>query len=178
MGKRQTPDQVKLFIGLLTRFVHLGTSVKDRLVECFGPIDLESAAIPFGYTDYYANEMGDGLFKVLFSFQNLVGPDELSRHKCLTDKIEAEFKSREISVPRPVNLDPGYLELSKLVLASTKNFYHRIYLKDGIYAEITLYYQDKKFRALPWTFPDYQSEAYQTFFQQVRQRYAEQLRRR
>lgn len=173
--KAKQPDKVKLFVGVLTRFADLLPLVRNRLAEIFGPVDLESEPIPFVYTNYYRKEMGDGLFKLFLSFQELIDPGELANCKHTTNEIEEAFKAVERSVERPINLDPGYIDLSKLVLASTKNFYHRIYLNSGIYAEVTLYFKDKKYNPLPWTYSDYKSTAYHEVFATMRKLYQQAM---
>lgn len=176
MGEPSRPEPVKLFAGLLTGYPDLVSEVKSRLVDQFGTIDEESPLISFDYTDYYSDEMGEGLQRKFFSFRNLVPPDELAEIKLKTNEIERSLAERtEVSVERPVNIDPGYLGLSKLVLATTKNYSHRIYLERGIYAEVTLQYEDGGFRPQPWTYPDYRSDDYLDFFQGLREKYVVQL---
>ena len=117
--------------------------------------------------------MGDGLKKQFFSFEKPVMPDQLADIKNSTNEIESGYS---VNGKRTVNLDPGYLEESKMILASTKNFSHRIYLKDGIWAELTLSYANGKFVTHPWTYPDYQTELAYDFLSKVREKYISQLR--
>jgi hypothetical protein len=113
--------------------------------------------------------MGEKLPKRLWSFETLISPDMLPKIKCLTNEWEAEFKTlADCSVERPLNIDPGYIDLGKLILASTKDHAHRIYLSEGIFAETTLMYTQKQWKPLPWTYPDYQSAGYQKFLTQCR----------
>ena len=139
----------------------------------FGKIDLKSPVFDFTFTDYYNDEMGESLIKQLLSFEKPVMPDQLADIKNATNKIESLYL---LKGKRTINLDPGYLEESKLILASTKNFSHRIYLKDGIWAELTLSYAGGRFVAHPWTYPDYQTELAYGFLSKVRDIYVNQLK--
>jgi len=177
MGKPEEPNPVKLFTGLLTGQVESLGKVEEKLEENFGPIDEKSSLIPFDYTDYYRSEMGEDLMRKFISFRDLVSPETLPEIKLTTNEIERDFSnSGEFNLPRPVNIDPGYIELSKLVLATTKNYSHRIYLGKGIYAEVTLGYKDGSFQAQPWTYPDYRSDEYIVFFDRLREKYQHQLK--
>jgi hypothetical protein len=139
----------------------------------FGKIDHESPVYDFTFTGYYNNEMGMDLKKQFISFEKLIMPDQLADTKKSTNGIESNYSKDE---KRTINLDPGYLEESKLVLASTKNFSHRIYLKDGIWAELTLSYANGKFVTHPWTYPDYQTELAYDFLRKAREIYIKQLK--
>lgn len=171
-----------------------------RLEKKFGPVELKSPILPFNYTDYYETEMGKDIKRQFISFQKLIDPGVLADIKLYTNKLEKKFqkwhspqansrlrstgnvyncgtpKSPLGATERPINLDPGYLASSKLVLASTKDYYHRIYLKKGIYAEVTLRYVKGSFEALPWTYPDYCSKEYMDFFTEIRTLYMKKLR--
>ncbi len=136
----------------------------------WGKIQLHSERFPFVETNYYESTMGQGLKKTFFAFKTLRSPDELVRAKRLSVEAELLYASTSPgNVQRPLNLDPGYLTESKLVLASTKNHAHRIYLGQGIYAEVTLRYQHKQWRDWDWTYPDYQTQAYKRFFSEARE---------
>lgn len=139
----------------------------------FGEIDFESAVFDFAQTDYYREELGPGLKRQFISFKKLILPERLSKIKNFTNKIERKLSG---SGRRRVNIDPGYICLSKLVLASTKDYKHRIYLGGGIYAEITLIYQGKTF--VPWecTYPDYRSPEYISVFNRIRENLAQELK--
>lgn len=143
---------------------------RRRAVDDWGPIVLESEIFEFTQTDYYEAEMGVGLRKVFFTFEQPFDPAELADVKLRTNDWEEEYAAEAgHDEPRPLNLDPGYLTLGKLVLASTKDHAHRIYLAKGIYAEVTLHYRDKAWQPRQWTFADYRREDYQAFFSQCRQ---------
>ena len=144
---------------------------ESELERLYRPVDLRSSILDFDYTDYYEPEMGPDLKRKFISFQKKIDPGKLAGIKLQTIELEKIFSKKEPFVPRPVNLDPGYISRSKLVLASTKNYSHRIYLSDGIYAEITLIFRKKQFIPLEMTFPDYRSEAYIDFFTRVRERH-------
>ena len=150
--------------------------VEKRLVKAYGAVDHRSPIIPFDFTDYYNSQMGDLIDRVFFSFERLIEADQLPEIKRQTNELEIEMAPLLETVKRPVNLDPGYLEHAKVVLASTKNFYHRIYLGKGIFGEVTMHFKNNTFQFFPWTYPDYQSKDYQEFFLKVRQIYRSQLR--
>jgi len=143
-----------------------------QLENAFGQIDDKSNIIEFIHTDYYTPEMGPDLKKLLVSFFNPFKAENLWMAKHTTNDIERMFSD---SGKRQANLDPGYLETSKLVLASTKNFSHRICLNQGIYAEVTLLYADGKFQKLPWTYPDYLEKSFLDFLSKTRENYKDSL---
>jgi hypothetical protein len=163
---------VKLICGVLFNRDFDIQKADDKLISILGPIDLKSPIFDFIFTDYYAPEMGSNLQKRFYSFERLVMPDMLPDIKNNTIKIEDGFS---IDGNRAVNLDPGYLEESKLVLASTKNFSHRIYLRDNIWAEVTMRYARGKWITHDWTYPDYSQELGIEFLSRARERYKEQL---
>jgi len=173
MGSIRTFNPVKFFVGVLVSDRKLIPEIKNRLTALYGTIDHESPVIPFDFTDYYRAEMGDIIDRIFFSFVHLIEADQLAEIKRQTNKLEAEFSG---TVQRPVNLDPGYIEHAKVILASTKNFYHRIYLEKGIFAEVTMHFRNNTFQFFPWTYPDYQSRDYQEFFLRIRHIYRSQLK--
>lgn len=172
MGEVTRPQPVKVFAGLLTARPSVLTEVRGLLEERLGPVDLESGLLDFEYTDYYGPEMGAGLKRVLWGFARLDGPDTLVDLKLYTNGVEGTLAANG---KRTVNIDPGYLAPSRVVLASTKDFAHRLYLGKGIYGEVTLLYRRRGFQPLPWTYPDYRSEGYQEFFRALRRLYLRQL---
>lgn len=147
-----------------------------RLAVEFGAIDLKSQVLTFNFTDYYEEEMGKGILRKFLSFEGLVEPGDLAQIKLFTNHLEKDFQ--QIGRGRPINLDPGYVTGSKLVLASTKDYSHRLYLGQGIYGEVTLRYVKGSFEPLPWTYPDYRTGGYLDFFSEVRRSYLEKLKRR
>jgi hypothetical protein len=176
MGLIKVPRPVKLFAGVLCSDASLLPGVEERLAALAGPIDLRSETFPFDATGYYDDEMGRPLFRVFLSFAELIPAEKISPLKIRANQLEAEMAAAQSAVKRPVNVDPGYLEESKIVLASTKNFSHRILIANGIYAEVTMQYVGKEWRMLPWTFPDFRSGRYNAFFTAVRDRYRAQLK--
>ncbi|MBI5778046.1 MAG: DUF4416 family protein [Planctomycetes bacterium] len=182
MGKILLPSPVKLFIGILATNTSFFRIAEEKLVSLFGVIDLKTPAqgIPFTFTDYYTNEMGNNLKRFFLSFEKAIQPDAITDIKIKTNRLEEVIAgTASAKVTRPVNLDPGYLTSGKVILATTKDYSHRIYLKDGIYAEITLQYRavkgsGKKFQAMPWTYPDYCTKEYLDFFHQMRKIYLTQ----
>ncbi len=158
---------------LLAAFSRHGAALdwaKQRATETWGPLALESPRFDFAETHYYDASMGPGLQKTFFVFQQLADPEELVEIKLLTNRWEEEYGAAAgHAEPRPLNLDPGYLTLGKLVLASTKDFAHRIYLSQGIYAEVTLQYRHHEWRHHEYTFPDYRRADYHAFFSQCRE---------
>lgn len=166
------PQPVKVFAGLLTAHPLELAGVRRRLEERLGPVDVESGLLDFEYTDYYRPEMGPGLKRALWGFARLEGPEALVDLKLCTNRLE---QALAVDGRRVVNIDPGYLAPARVVLASTKDFAHRLYLGKGIYGEVTLMYRRKGFQPLPWTYPDYRSEAYHRFFRELRRLYLGQL---
>jgi len=173
MGAAREPQPVKLVVSLLTGEPVLLAEVKEALSQVLGSIDLESELLPFDHTGYYTPEFGPGLKRQFVTFEKLVDPGRLPDIKRWTNDLESALARNG---KRRVNIDPGYLSLGKLVLASTKNHAHRLYLGQGIYGESTLSYQQGHFRPWPWTYPDYASDAYCALFEQIRERYRAQLR--
>jgi hypothetical protein len=177
VGQIQTPRPVKLFVGMLAgRTDHFETARTEMSRE-FGPIDANSEVIPFNFTDYYTQEMGPNLMRTFVGFERLINPKELVQAKLFTNELEEQISEQLGSQRRLINLDPGYISLAKVVLASTKDYTHRIYLSDGIFAEVTLHYANGRFNGWPWTYPDYKTEMYCMFFQSMRRQYAEALRK-
>jgi len=182
MGKILLPDPVKLFIGILALDASLFRMAEKKLVSLFGAIDLKTSAqgIPFTFTDYYTKEMGNSIKRFFLSFKQTIKPDDIADIKVQTNQLEeAIIKEANSKASRPVNLDPGYLTASKIILTTTKDYSHRIYLKDGIYAETTLQYRNikgggKGFQSMPWTYPDYCTKEYLDFFNQMRKIYLNQ----
>jgi hypothetical protein len=176
LGQPKTAEPARLIVGALTAFPEAWTTARARLLELFGEIDLEAGPLDFNFTDYYREEMGAGLRRHFVSFPRLVAQDEIARIKHLTNELERELARPEWPVQRPVNLDPGYLTLGKLVLGTTKDQAHRIAVGPDIYAEVTLRCSGGRFVPQTWTYADYRTEAYHQFFAQVRQALHAQLR--
>lgn len=174
MGTASGPLPVKLITALMARDTNrIGTTARI-LADTYGPIDSESEVYPFSYSGYYQREMGTPLVKQFISFRDLVYPDRIAAIKGWSNNLELDISGSHDQNGRMVNIDPGYLNDAKLVLATTKDFSHRIYLSNGIYAETTLEYRKGAFRVYPWTYPDYRSGLALTYFSQVRDLFMEQ----
>ena len=179
MGVISTPLPAKLIVGILAGRDELLSAAAERLTRDYGPIDITSEVVPFEFTDYYLREMGPHLRRQFVAMEPLIPPEAIKDIKLATNAMEAEFAAADpAGPPRPVNLDPGYVTESKLVLASTKDYAHRIYLGEGIYAEVTLTYARGRWIAHEHTFPDYASGTYHAFLDLARQRLRQQLRRK
>lgn len=143
----------------------------DKAVEQWGSVEVASERFDFSETGYYTKTMGLGLQKQLLAFSDLIQQDEVVESKHQSNDWEDEFKSsRQWEEERPINLDPGYLTEAKLVLATTKDRDHRIYLSRGIFAEVTLFYQGNHWQSSRWTYPDYQRADFHEFFDRCRDR--------
>ena len=173
MGQVGKPLPAKLVIGLIYRNNIAKIQTIALLEKKYGGIDFISDELDFGYTDYYRPEMGDCLKRLFISFRKLKRPDELAGIKIFTNKLEKLFSR---NYRRLINIDPGFLNASKLILATTKDYSHRIYLSKGIFVEVTLIYRGKSFEPLDWTYPDYKSKEYIEIFHAIRKIYCEQAR--
>lgn len=141
----------------------------EKLQVMLGPVALESPDFEFEETRFYTKEMGEGLRKRLVLFEPWYDAGRLAECKLQANAWEEELgKSGRFAEPRPLNLDPGYLTLAKFVLATTKDREHRLYLRDGIYAEQTLYFAHKQWHPRPWTYPDYRRPDFHLFFNAAR----------
>ncbi len=175
MGDIHQTEPVLFLLAAFSRHDAALDWARARAESAWGKIALESPRFEFAETDYYEPTMGSGLRKCFFALEPPVDPVVLVDRKIETNDLELEYAKRAGHVePRPLNLDPGYLTPAKLVLASTKDHAHRLYLARGIYAEVTLYYKDRRWQHREWTFPDYRRDDYQQFFSACR----ELLRRR
>lgn len=159
---------VKLISGLLSADKAILSRAKQFLERYYGPIDLKSPVIPFDFTDYYDDELGKGILRQYISFSRLIRPEYISKIKRQTIRMEGRFMMGE---RRRVNIDPGFVALDKLVLATTKNATYRIYLGKGIYAQSTLFFQKGTFHPWQWTYPDYKTDMAIEFFNKVRNVY-------
>ncbi|MFH0813149.1 MAG: DUF4416 family protein [Pseudomonadota bacterium] len=175
MGNPTYPKPVKLIASLIWRKEDSFHLALKKMVSLWGSLDFISEVMPFNYTDYYEKEMGQNLWRRMISFEPLINPERLSDLKHVTNEIETTFSSGPNK--RTVNIDPGYISAHHLILATTKPCPHRPYLQNGIHADITLIYQEKSFRALPWTYPDYRSGKMIDLMNVLRQKYLFQLKR-
>jgi hypothetical protein len=180
MSQCQEPSPGKLFLSVLFRGTEAPqdtaevADVMARLRKAYGPTDVESPVLAFPFTQYYAREMGAPLWRRFFTFGGLVKRDALvdAKRHCL----ELEQRHADPAGNRRVNLDPGILSVENLVLATGKNFAHRIYLGRGVFADLTLLYRNHRFKAMPWTYPDYASDEVGRLLIVMRQRLLEQLK--
>jgi len=173
MSRPQTPTPAKLVIGLFMKEKSLVSLVAKELAEKFGPVDIISSWFPFDFTTYYESEMGKPLFRRMLSFKTLIKQSALSQIKITTNEMELKYSKNG---KRMVNLDPGYLLRERFVLATGKNYTHRIYIGRNIYADLTLIYTKGEFQKLPWTYPDYADKKMLTYLQQVRSKYVTDLK--
>jgi hypothetical protein len=173
MSKPNPAEPVKLIFSVFAANAVVLDETIVKLADLFGEPDFISALVPFDYTSYYAREMGTDLVRRFLSMEKLIKPETLPDIKLATNCIEGKFSAGD---KREVNIDPGYLSKANLILATGKGFAHRPYLRDGIYADLTLVYQDKKFCSLPWTYPDYADAKQHLIFSKIRARYLLQLK--
>jgi hypothetical protein len=177
MGDVLSPQSV---LPIVAAFSRHDAALDWGLAQCeahFGPAALVSPRFDFVATNYYEPTMGQGIRKCFWAFERLMDPAALADLKLLSNDWEAEYaRTHRHGEPRPLNLDPGYITLAKLVLASTKDHTHRIYLSRGIFAEITLFYRRHRWEHHDWTFPDYRRDDYQQFFTECREYYHRRLK--
>jgi hypothetical protein len=168
MSAPQPAEPAKLVVSLILKDRGLLAELAAELEDLFGPLEMVSRWLPFNFTPYYEIEMGRPLVRRMLAFRTLVAQDRLADIKLATNAIEARYAAEG---RRGVNIDPGILLLARFVLATGKNFTHRIYLGKGIYADLTLVYTRGAFQSLPWTYPDYADGALLGFLEQARRRY-------
>ena len=173
MGDIHPPKTVKLIFGLIYKENELCDEVFSRMESQWGPVDYKSEAFPFTETEYYEKEMGASLTRQYISLQNLIFPDALPAIKVVSNQWEENLSDQR---NRRINIDPGYITTANLVLASTKDFSQRIYLSQGIYAEVTMTYVRGEYIHLPWTYPDYWN--HRDVFLEIRKIYMDQLKKR
>jgi hypothetical protein len=173
MGSPQPPSPVKLVAGLLAASDALLAEAAVALSNCWGAVDAHTVPVSWTASSYYCDEMGADLRRQFISFERLVAPGKLAGIKQMTNALEGTWT---INGCRRVNLDPGYVGASKLVLASTKDAAPRVYLSGGIYAEVALVFHAGTFHAGAHTYPDYAAAETRGFFTRVRSRYLAQLR--
>jgi hypothetical protein len=174
MGIEKKHDKVKLVVPVLYSDEAIYQKMVPELATAFGRTDYQCEPFIFTFTNYYDDEMDGQIYRVLLSFEKLIEPEELVDVKKITNRIELEHA---VDGRRRVNLDPGYLELGKFVLATTKDQQHRLYIRDGIFEDNTLYYRDKHWQHWEWTYPDYRSEEYKEILEIIREIYKGQLKK-
>jgi hypothetical protein len=172
MGTYKPPVPVKLVVGLLSGDRDFLKEVQNRLAGRFGPEEEILPPIPFTWTRYYEDELGPSQWRSFVSYETLIPRETLVDIKRWTNELEAETA---IGGKRRVNLDPGYMTLGQFFLATTKDQRHRVYVRDGIFVEPTLYFEDGDFHPFAWTYRDYRSEAYRRYFLAARSKLAYQM---
>ncbi len=175
MSTPHAPQPVKLIASLIAADMQAAGRAIDLMRERFGDTEFISDTLAFDFTDYYEPEMGAGLHRRIVSFEQLIMPNALPDIKLTTNELEKSFA--DISGQRTLNIDPGYIALCHLILATGKAFTHRPYLRSGIYADMTLVYRRGSFQTLEWTFPDYKSPEMLRILTMLRERYFEQLKK-
>ena len=173
MSEPRRTEDVKLISSLFSSQESLIDDVIGELEEMFGPADWKSPTLLFDRTKYYANEMGWPLHRRFISCKKLIRPEEIVEIKLATNKVEVRHSQEG---KRRINIDPGYISLERLVLATGKNYTHRIYLGKGIYADLTLIFHRGSFRTLAWTYKDYADPTVMDYFNDIRKRYKAQIR--
>ena len=173
MSRPQTSKPVKLVIGIFLKEKSLIVPVAKSLTKEFGPIDMVSRWFSFDFTTYYEKEMGAPLFRRMLVFEKLIEQGILAEIKIITNHLELKYSKNN---KRMVNIDPGYMLRERFVLATGKNYTHRIYIGKGIYADLTLIYTKGRFQVLPWTYPDYAEEGMLVHLEQVRSKYVADLK--
>jgi hypothetical protein len=174
MGKPKEPEPAKLFMSLIALDDDIFEQGVRDLGLSFGQADTISERFPFHFTDYYTQEMGRPLFRHFITFEPLISIPSLPDIKKATNHLEEKYAAS--SGNRRINIDPGYICLQHVILATTKGYTHRPYLREGVYADLTLIYRNKSFQPLEWTYPDYRQERIITLFNQFRKKYLEDLR--
>lgn len=173
MGAINHFQKENLIIGVLSTVDGVEKELKAELENKFGSIDFVSSELDFNFTAYYDDEMGKSIKRWFYSFSELIDPADLTGIKAATNDLEEKWSENG---DRKVNLDPGMLDLNRLILATTKNVGHRIPLQNGIYGEVTLIFMKKEFHPLPWTYPDYQSPEYIDILKKIRDLYKIKLK--
>ncbi len=173
MSVPEMARDVKLLMSLFSCEKALIDGVMEQLSDKYGEIDWAGPEVFFDRTRYYEKEMGWPLHRRFVTFKDLVPPEMLVDIKLETNRIEASFMNGK---KRRINIDPGYICLERLVLATGKNYIHRIYLGKGIYADLTLVFKRGGFVPLDWTYPDYGAPEMIESFNMIRSRYLNQLR--
>lgn len=172
MGACKFPVKVKLVIGLLGADPEILIRARTLLRGRFGAEEEAMAPIPFTWTRYYSDELGEAPWRVFVSYEDLIDREALVDIKHFTNGLEQDLAENGV---RKVNLDPGYMTLGQLFLATTKDQRHRVYIRDGIFVEPTLYFQDGDFFPFDWTYRDYRSEEYRVYFLAARSKFAYQM---
>ncbi len=177
MGIPRKPKPAKYFVALLSPNQEYLSGVENDIINLLGAIDYRSPTVSWTASRFYEREMGPKLLRQFVSFEPLRSPEKLAEVKLATQQLEEKHRRLEMQPSgRKVNIDPGYVEAGKVVLASTKNASQRIYLRSGIYAEATLLYYEGGFHGCSYTYPDYLWPETLAFLTSLRSIYLKQLR--
>jgi hypothetical protein len=176
MAKAKPFSPAKLIFGLIASQDLIFQRTQELLIQLYGPLDTESRFFSFDYTDYYKKQMIGTLKRKFISCSNLYPPDKLSEIKLRTNTLEEEIAREIKSKKRVVNIDPGILSASALIMATVKDFSHRIPMQKGIYGHLEFLFGKNAVKILPWTYPDYRSPEYHDYFLNVRELYLQQVK--
>ena len=174
MAKTIDRPKVKLIVGIMFGKDDVIGKVEDILVDKFGPVENIILTYPFSFTDYYEKETGKNLRKTLIAFKKLISRDALADIKAFTNKLEDRFAGKG---KRKVNIDPGYLTMHNVVLASAKEMPHRVSIGKGMFADVVLTFRDNEYHDSETTFPDYKMGAVKEFLASIRKTYSKQLQK-
>jgi hypothetical protein len=159
---------VKLVCGIIASGDDFFRRSEEALQTLYGPVDLRSPVRAFDLTDYYESRMGGGLGRMFLSFSELIAPESLAEIKLRTNALEEEMRRASSFDRRVVNIDPGYITRAALIMATTKDFAHRVPLGHGIYAHLEFLFSKTGIRVLDWTYPDFRGGRYDDFFREAR----------
>ncbi len=173
MSTPKEPKPVKLVTSIIYADLKSYEQAWGMLKNKFGVIDFSESDFPFTFTNYYTKEMGEPLWRSFFSFKDLILREKLVEIKLFTNEIENSLAKEDGR--RTLNIDPGTLNDSQLVLATGKNFSHRIYLGQGIFGDLTLMFKHSQFHSFPWTYPDYQKEPMGSLLLKMREAYVRDM---
>jgi hypothetical protein len=168
MSTPKPPTPAKFLVGVFMKDQKIFHEIFSLLEEKFGNIDIVSPWFNFDYTEYYEKEMGKDLYRRMIVFKDLIGQDDLAEIKKITNLIEKEYSEHG---KRKINIDPGFIVPSRFVLATGKDYAHRIYIGENIYADLTLMFKNGDFHDLDWTYPDYSSRQMKDFLLKARSKY-------
>ena len=174
MSLPRTPKGVKLAMSFIFSRGEDFTAAVAEADGKYGPLDLVSEPFSFHFTDYYEKEMGKGLWRRMVGFEPFIAPEQLVSVKLWANRVENQTLDERGG--RRVNIDPGYVAGSKFILATGKDYTHRIYLGEGIYGDLTLIFRKGNLSPLPWTYPDYASQPLIGLLEGIRKRYLWQLK--
>jgi len=172
MSTPKIPHPALLFFNIFSKKKDLIILTLNEIKNNYGEFSWLTPFFPFISTRYYEKEFGDNLIRIIAALYNLIEQDRLVETKKFAFQLEKKLAEKG---KRLVNIDPGMITAERLILATGKNFTHRIYLGEGIYADLNLIFQKKSFRSLAWTFPDYGSREFISLFNNARDTYLRRI---